>query len=143
MLKNFLKEFKTFALKGNVLDMAIGIIIGANFSKIVDSLVKDIMMPPFGMILGKVDFSDLKLSLGTEADAATINYGAFLNTVISFAIVAFAVFLLVKAVNKLKAKEEAASTPAPAPTTKKCPYCCMDVDLKAKKCPYCTSALKK
>ena len=141
MLKNFLKEFKTFALKGNVLDMAIGIIIGANFSKIVDSLVKDIMMPPLGMLLGKVDFSDLKISMGTDPDAVTINYGIFLNTVISFAIVAFAVFLLVKAVNKLKAKEEAKV--AQVPTTKKCPYCCMDVDLKAKKCPHCTSDLKK
>jgi len=140
MLKNFLKEFKTFALKGNVLDMAIGIIIGANFSKIVDSLVKDILMPPLGMLLGRVDFSDLKISMGSEPDVVTINYGVFLNTIISFAIVAFAVFLLVKAVNKLKAKE-AKAAPA-APTTKKCPYCCMDVDLKAKKCPYCTSALK-
>ena len=140
MLKNFFKEFKTFALKGNVLDMAIGIIIGANFSKIVDSLVKDVLMPPLGWLLGKVDFSDLKLSMGTEPDIVTINYGLFLNTVISFAIVAFAVFLLVKAINKLKAKEEAAPV---AVTTKKCPYCCKDVDLKAKKCPYCTSALKK
>ena len=140
MLKNFFKEFKTFALKGNVLDMAIGIIIGANFSKIVDSLVKDVMMPPLGMLLGKVDFSDLKFSMGTEPDVVTINYGVFINTVISFAIVAFAVFLLVKAINKLKAKEEAAPV---APTTKKCPYCCKDVDLKAKKCPYCTSVLKK
>ena len=144
MLKNFMKEFKTFALKGNVLDMAIGIIIGANFSKIVDSLVKDIMMPPLGMLLGKVDFSDLKISMGSEPDVVTINYGIFLNTVISFAIVAFAVFLLVKAINKLKAKEaKDEAKAAPAPVTKKCPYCCMDVDLKAKKCPYCTSDLKK
>ena len=141
MLKNFLKEFKTFALKGNVLDMAIGIIIGANFSKIVDSLVKDVLMPPLGMLLGRVDFSDLKISMGTEPDVVTINYGVFLNTIISFAIVAFAVFLLVKAVNKLKAKE-AKAAPA-APTTKKCPYCCMEIDVKAKKCPYCASALRK
>ena len=98
-------------------------------------------MPHLGMLLGRVDFSDLKISMGTEPDVVTINYGVFLNTIISFAIVAFAVFLLVKAVNKLKARE-AKAAPA-APTTKKCPYCCMDVDLKAKKCPYCTSTLSK
>ena len=88
MFKGILKEFKTFALKGNVLDMAVGIIIGASFSKIVDSLVKDVLMPPLGMLLGKVDFSNLKIMLGSEADAASINYGLFLNTVISFIIVA-------------------------------------------------------
>ena len=143
MFKNVIKEFKTFALKGNVLDMAIGIIIGASFSKIVDSLVKDILMPPLGMLLGKVDFSDLKIALGEEADAATINYGVFINTLISFLIVAFAVFLLVKAINTLRTKMEKAEANAPAPKTEKtCPYCCSQIPVKAKRCPHCTSQLK-
>ena len=140
-----MKEFKTFALKGNVLDMAVGIIIGASFGKIVDSLVKDVMMPPLGMLLGKVDFSNLKIALGTEADAATINYGAFINNVISFVIVAFAVFLLVKAINTVRAKmerAEAKEAAAAAPTEKVCPYCCSKIPLGAKRCPYCTSELK-
>ena len=144
MFKSMMKEFKTFALKGNVLDMAIGIIIGASFSKIVDSLVKDIMMPPLGMLLGKVDFSNLKIALGSEADAATINYGAFINNVISFIIVAFAVFLLVKAINTLRAKMEKAEAAAPAPKTEKtCPYCFSQISVKATRCPHCTSQLKK
>lgn len=146
MLKNVMKEFKTFALKGNVLDMAVGVIIGASFGKIVDSLVKDIMMPPLGMLLGKVDFSSLKIALGSASDAATINYGVFLNNVISFVIVAFAVFLLVKGINAVRAKmekAEAAATAAAAPTEKECPYCCSKVPLGATRCPYCTSELKK
>ena len=125
MLKSFFNEFKKFAMRGNVMDMAVGIIIGAAFGKIVDSMVKDIMMPPIGLLLGKVDFSDLKLKL---ADDVSINYGIFLNNVISFIIVAFAVFVLIKAVNKLQEKmikEEAA-----APTTKKCPYCTSDLPNK-------------
>ena len=123
MIKSFLNEFKTFALRGNVMDMAVGIIIGAAFGKIVTSLVEDVMMPPIGWLLGNVDFSDLVLKLN---DTTTIKYGAFLNTVISFIIVAFAVFILIKAVNTLQAKvikEEQAA----APSTKKCPYCCSDV----------------
>ena len=146
MLKNILKELKTFALKGNVLDMAVGIIIGASFSKIVDSLVKDVLMPPLGMLLGKVDFSDLKIALGSEPDAASINYGAFLNNVISFIIVAFAVFLLIKAINTLRAKMERAEAKAAAtvaPTEKECPYCCSKIPLNATRCPHCTSELKK
>lgn len=138
MIKSFFNEFKKFAMRGNVMDMAVGIIIGAAFGKIVDSMVKDIMMPPIGLLLGKVDFSDLKLKL---ADDVSINYGIFLNNVISFVIVAFAVFVLIKAVNKLQEKmikEEAA-----APTTKKCPYCCEDISLAAVKCPHCTSDLPK
>ena len=145
MLKNMIKEFKTFALKGNVLDMAVGIIIGASFGKIVDSLVKDILMPPLGMLLGKVDFSNLKIALGSQADAATINYGAFLNNVISFIIVAFAVFLLIKAINAVRAKMEKAeekAAAAAAPTEKKCPYCCSKIPVDAKRCPFCTSELK-
>ena len=131
-----LKEFKKFISRGNVLDMAVGIIIGAAFGKIVDSMVKDIMMPPIGLLLGKVDFSDLKWKI---ADDVSINYGVFLNNVISFIIVAFAVFVLIKAVNKLQEKmikEEEA-----APTTKKCPYCCEEIPLAAVKCPHCTSDL--
>jgi len=145
-MRKVLEEFKKFALKGNVLDMAIGIIIGANFSKIVDSLVKDIIMPPLGMLLGHMDFSNLKIALGKGEDAASINYGLFINTVISFIIVAFAVFLLVKAVNtmreKMEKKEKKEEIKA-APATKKCPYCCSDVPVNAVKCPFCTSSLKK
>lgn len=144
MLKNVMKEFKTFALKGNVLDMAVGIIIGASFGKIVDSLVKDILMPPLGMLLGKVDFSNLKIALGPEADAATINYGVFINHVISFIIVAFAVFLLIKGINTLRAKMEKAEAAAPAPKTEKtCPYCFSQIPVKATRCPHCTSQLKQ
>ena len=145
MLKSVMKEFKTFALKGNVLDMAVGIIIGASFGKIVDSLVKDVMMPPLGMLLGKVDFSNLKIALGSQPDAATINYGAFLNNVISFVIVAFAVFLLVKAINTVRAKmekAEAKEAAAAAPTEKVCPYCCTKIPVNATRCPHCTSELK-
>ncbi len=136
-----LKEFKTFALKGNVLDMAVGIIIGAAFGKIVNSLVTDILMPPLGMLLGKVDFSELKLVLGDGPDAAAINYGLFINNVISFIIVAFAVFMLVKGVNTVRAKMEKAEE-KPAPTEKLCPYCCSKIPLNATRCPHCTSELK-
>lgn len=138
MIKCFFNEFKKFAMRGNVMDMAVGIIIGAAFGKIVDSMVKDIMMPPIGLLLGKVDFSDLKWKI---AEDVSINYGVFLNNVISFIIVAFAVFVLIKAVNKLQEtviKEEAA-----APTTKKCPYCCENIPLKAVRCPHCTSDLSQ
>ena len=139
MIKNFFNEFKTFAMRGNVMDMAVGIIIGAAFGKIVTSLVEDIIMPPIGWALGKVDFSDLAFEL---AEGVNIKYGAFINTVISFIIVAFAVFILIKAVNTLQAKmvkEEAAA----APSVKKCPYCCKEVALEATRCPYCTSELNK
>jgi large conductance mechanosensitive channel len=147
------KEFKEFAVKGNVLDMAIGIIIGAAFGTIVQSLVKDIIMPPIGFMLGNVDFSNMffVLKSGTEiagpyasvdaaqkAGAVTINYGLFINAVISFLIVAFAVFLIVKMFNKLKRKEEVATS---APTEKNCPYCFSAIPIKAVKCGHCTSAL--
>jgi len=144
-----LKEFKEFALKGNMVDMAIGIIIGAAFGKIVTSLVSDIIMPPIGKMMGGVDFSNLYLSLsgGTypslaaakAAGAATVNYGVFINVVIDFAIVALALFLLVKGMNTLKRKE-AAAAPAP-PSTKDCPQCCTAIPLNAKRCPACTSTL--
>jgi large conductance mechanosensitive channel len=142
MLKNFFNEFKTFAMRGNVMDMAVGIIIGAAFGKIVNSLVEDVIMPPIGWALGKVDFSDLAIEL---TEGVTIKYGAFLNTVISFVIVAFAVFILIKAVNTLQAKmlkAEADAAANAAPTTKKCPYCCEEIAIEATKCPHCTSNLK-
>ena len=140
------KEFKEFALRGNVLDMAVGIIIGAAFGSIVTSFVADIIMPPIGRLLGHMDFSNLFVSLSGEhyptlaaakaAGAATINYGLFLNTVINFLIVAFAVFLLVRQVNRMAPK------PAPAsPATRDCPYCLSAVPLKATKCAHCTSEL--
>jgi large conductance mechanosensitive channel len=146
-----LQEFKQFAMRGNVVDMAVGIIIGGAFGTIVKSLVDDVIMPPIGLMLGGVDFSNLFLTLkdgatiagpyatlaaARQAGAVTISYGLFFNAVISFLIVAFAVFLLIKSINKLQpAKPE-----APA-TTKECPYCISAIALKATKCPNCTSAL--
>ncbi|HTA53010.1 MAG TPA: large-conductance mechanosensitive channel protein MscL [Candidatus Acidoferrum sp.] len=141
------KEFKAFAMRGNVLDMAVGIIIGAAFGRIITSFVSDVIMPPLGLIIGKVDFSSLFLNIsGTSyptlaaakaANAATINYGVFLNTVIDFLIVAFVIFLLVRQVNHW-------SKPAPAatPTTKECPYCLTQIPLKATRCPACTSEIR-
>ncbi len=141
-----LKEFKEFAMRGNVLDMAIGIIIGAAFGKIVTSFVNDILMPPIGLILGKVDFSNLFLNLSGKsyetlaaakaASAPTVNYGLFLNTVIDFIIVAFAIFLLVRQVNRLSRPAEV------APTTKECPYCFSSMAIKATRCPHCTSEVR-
>jgi large conductance mechanosensitive channel len=143
-----LKEFKEFAMRGNVLDMAVGIIIGAAFGQIVTSFVADILMPPIGKLLGHVDFSNLFVSLSgahfdtvaaaKAAGAATLNYGLFLNTVINFLIVAFAVFLLVRQVNRFAAKP----APAAAPTTRECPYCLSAVPLKATRCSQCTSELR-
>lgn len=137
-------------MRGNVLDMAIGIIIGAAFGKIISSLVSDIMMPPIGLVLGNVDFSNLYLNLthntyaslqeAKKAGAATINYGSFINTVIDFLIVAFVVFLLTRAINRMKRAE--ASPPAPAPTTKECPFCLSSIPVKAIRCSHCTSDLK-
>ena len=143
------KEFKEFAMRGNVLDMAVGIIIGGAFGKIITSFVGDVLMPPIGLLLGQVDFSNMFINLGqgtftklAEAKAAgapTLNYGLFMNTIIDFVIVAFAIFLLVRQVNRLQ--REPAPAPA-APTTKDCPYCCSAVPLKATRCPACTSELK-
>lgn len=134
-----LKEFRDFAIKGNVVDMAVGIIIGAAFGKIVSSLVNDVIMPPIGVLLGNVDFSQLAITLRektAEAEAVTINYGVFINTVIDFVIVAFAIFLVIKQINRLK------KAPPPAdPTTKECPQCCSTIPIKASRCPHCTSEL--
>ena len=144
-----LKEFKDFAMRGNVVDMAVGIIIGAAFGKIVSSLVKDIIMPPIGLIMGNVDFGNLFINLSDqaynnlaaarEAGAATINYGVFINTVLDFIIVAFAIFMVIKQMNRLKKKEEA---PAAAPATKDCPHCLSVIPIKAVRCGHCTSKLE-
>jgi large conductance mechanosensitive channel len=130
------KEFKEFAMRGSVLDMAVGIIIGAAFGAIVSSLVADVLMPPIGLLLGKVDFANLALRL---SDTVTINYGKFINAVISFLIVAFSLFLIIRSMNRLKKKAEA---PAPPPATKDCPFCATAVPVKAVRCPHCTSELK-
>jgi len=146
-----LKEFKEFAMRGNVVDMAVGIIMGAAFGTIVKSLVADVIMPPIGLLLGNVDFSNLfavvksgtpagpyaALAEAQKAGAVTINYGVFINTVISFIIVAFCVFLLVRGINQLKRKEE-----APPPATKECPYCLSIIPIKATRCAFCTADLK-
>ncbi len=144
-----LKEFKEFAMRGNVVDMAVGIIIGAAFGTIVKSLVNDVIMPPIGLLLGGVDFSELFITLSEgefaslaeaqEAGAATINLGVFINTILNFIIVAFAIFLLIRAINRMKKEEEAA--PEPDPTTKECPFCCTDIPIKASRCGHCTSEL--
>ncbi len=148
-----LKEFKEFAMRGNVIDMAVGIIIGGAFGTIVKSLVNDVIMPPIGLLLGGVDFADLFITLkqgvvagpyltlasAQEAGAVTISYGLFINAVISFLIVAFAVFLLIRSINRLKREEEA---PAAEPTERDCPFCLSSVPLKATRCSHCTSALE-
>ncbi len=149
-----LKEFKEFAMRGNVLDMAVGIIMGVAFGTIVNSLVTDVIMPPIGLLLGNIDFSNLfvvlregtkapapyeSLAAAKAAGATSINYGVFVNTVITFLIVAFAVFLLIRSINRLKRQEEA---PAPVPATKECTYCFSTIPVKATRCPHCTSELK-
>jgi large conductance mechanosensitive channel len=145
---SMLKEFREFAVKGNAVDLAIGVIIGAAFGAIVNSLVNDVLMPPIGKALGGVDFSNLFLVLGAgtfaslkaakEAGAATINYGVFINTVINFLIIAFVLFLVVQAMNRMKREEPA---PAAAPTSKTCRFCATTIPLAATRCPNCTSAL--
>ena len=146
------KEFREFALRGNVIDMAVGIIIGAAFGTIVNSLVSDVLMPPIGIIFGKVDFSSLfivlkegklagpyeSLAAAKAAGAVTVNYGVFINTIISFLIIAFAVFLVIRNINRLKRQQEA----PPVPITKECPYCLSVIPIKATRCAHCTSELK-
>lgn len=146
------KEFREFALRGNVIDMAVGIIIGAAFGTIVNSLVSDVLMPPIGIIFGKVDFSSLfivlkegklagpyeSLAAAKAAGAVTVNYGVFINTIISFLIIAFAVFLVIRNINRLKRQQEAPAVP----TTKECPYCLSVIPIKAVRCAHCTSEIK-
>ena len=147
------KEFREFAVKGNVLDMAVGIIIGAAFGTLVASFVSDVLMPPIGLLLGNVDFANLyvvlhaggvpgpyaSLAQAQAAGAVTLNYGLFIDKIIAFLIVAFALFLLIRAMNRLKRKAEA---PPAEPTTKDCPYCATAVPVKAVRCPHCTSEIK-
>jgi large conductance mechanosensitive channel len=148
-----LKDFKEFVVRGNVVDMAVGIVIGAAFGAIVKSFVDDVLMPPIGLLLGNVDFSNLFITLREGAKAAgpyaslaaakavgavTLNLGIFINTIISFIIIAFAVFLVIKGINRMKREEEA--SPA-EPTTKECPFCLSEIPLKASRCPHCTSEL--
>jgi len=148
-----LKEFKEFAMRGNVIDMAVGIIIGAAFGGIVNSFVSDVIMPPIGLLLGKVDFTNLYMILrdgavtgpfaslaeAKKAGAVTISYGVFINTIINFLILVFVVFLFIRSINKLRRREEA---PPALPTTKECTYCFSAISMKATRCPHCTSELK-
>lgn len=147
---SMMKEFRDFAMRGNVVDLAVGVIIGAAFGAIVKSLVDDVLMPPIGLLLGNVDFSNLflvlkegatatpylSLAAAKEAGAVTLNYGLFINSIVSFLIVAFAIFMVIKNINRLKTPE-----PAAAPTTKDCPYCATAIPLAATRCPHCTSQL--
>jgi large conductance mechanosensitive channel len=144
------KEFKEFASKGNMLDLAVGVIIGGSFGAIISSLVNDVIMPPIGMLLGNIDFANLHMTLkqgepagpyptvaeAHKAGAVTLNYGAFINAIVTFLIVAFVVFMVVRAVNRMRREE-----PAAAPTTKDCPFCLSSIALGAKRCPHCTSEI--
>lgn len=148
------KEFKEFALRGSVLDMAVGIIIGAAFGAIISSLVSDVLMPPIGLLLGHVDFSNLyvvlaagnvagpyaSLAAAQQAGAVTLNYGQFINRIISFLIIAFSLFIVIRAMNRMKRKAEAVPV---EPTTKECPFCGTQIPIKAVRCPNCTSELRK
>lgn len=141
------KEFREFAMRGNVIDLAIGVIIGAAFGKVITSFVSDVLMPPIGLILGEVDFSNLYINLSgqhfgsmaeaVEAGAPLLKYGSFINSIIDFIIVAFVIFLFIKQVNRMKKKEKAAE-----PETKACPYCCSSIPVGASRCPACTSDQK-
>jgi large conductance mechanosensitive channel len=143
------KEFKAFVMRGNVLDLAVAVVLGAAFGTIVTSLVNDILMPPLGLLLGRVNFADLFLALddgsyptlaaAKAAGAPTINYGVFINTIVNFVIIAFAIFLVVKQVDRFLPQP----APEPAPATKECPYCASTIPLKASRCPQCTSELRK
>jgi large conductance mechanosensitive channel len=149
-----LKEFKSFIMRGNVVDMAVGVVIGASFGGIVKSLVDDVLMPPIGLLLGRVDFSNLYLTLrdgatpgpyaalveAKKAGAVTLNLGIFANTVINFVIVAMAIFLVVRAMNRLQAMQKS-KEPEAAPSTRECPFCASSISIKAVRCPQCTSEL--
>ena len=151
-MKKFFEEFKEFAVKGKVVDLAIAVVVGGAFGRIVNSLVTDIIMPPIGLLLGGVDFSNLfitiksgdpalrydTLAAAQEAGAVTLNYGVFLTNIISFLIISFAMFLVIKGLNKLNKEEESS---APAPTNKKCPFCFTEIPVEATRCPNCTSQL--
>lgn len=150
MFKSMIGEFKTFAMRGNVVDLAVGVIIGAAFGKIVTSFVNDIVMPPIGKLLGGADFSDLFINLDSsenpaslkeaqEQGIAVIAYGQFINVVLDFVIVAFCVFLLVKFINRLSRKKNAEESAAAEPTTRECPYCLSEIPIAAKRCAHCTS----
>jgi large conductance mechanosensitive channel len=148
-MQNFFKEFREFIARGNVVDLAVGIIIGTAFTGIVNSLVNDVIMPPIGRLLGNINFSDLFINLSDgeydslaaakDAGAATLNYGAFINTLINFLIIALVVFIIIKQINRLKREEK---VEPPAPTTKDCPYCHTAIPIPATRCPNCTSQLE-
>ena len=142
-MKKFISEFKEFISKGNVMDLAVGVIIGGAFQAIVNSLVNDIIMPILGAIFGGLDFSHWVLALGKGENASQLTYGNFISAVINFLLMAFVLFSVIKAINKAKntVKKPAEEAPA-APTTKKCPYCFSEIDINATRCPHCTSELK-
>ncbi len=137
-MKGFFKEFKTFISKGNVMDLAVGVIIGGAFTAIVTSLVNDVIMPLISLITGGLDFSALCVKFGEGEEAASLNYGSFISAVINFLIIAFVVFLMVKGINKITPKK-----PEAAPTTKKCPFCQSEIDINATRCPHCTSEISE
>lgn len=136
-MKGFMKDFKAFISRGNVMDMAVGVIIGGAFTAIATSLVDDVIMPVISLFTGGFDFTKLSVTLGSGEDAATLNYGAFIGAIINFLIIALVVFILIRAIAKISPKKEAA-----APTTKKCPFCQEEISIDATRCPHCTSELK-
>lgn len=138
-MKKIFEEFKTFISRGNVMDMAVGVVVGGAFTKIVNSLVEDVIMPLIGVITGGIDFSDKKIILSAAEDAATLNYGTFISNIINFLLIAFVIFLIIKAMNKLNRNKP---EPEPDPTEKECPYCKSMIAIEATRCPHCTSELK-
>ena len=139
-MKKFMNEFKEFISRGNVMDMAVGVIIGGAFTAIVNSLVNDVMMPVLSIITGGLDFSKLCIAIGKGEDAATLNYGSFIAAVVNFLLIAFVIFWMIKLINKFTKKKEEAAAPV---TTKDCPYCKSKIALEATRCPHCTSQLEK
>ena len=141
-MKKFFEEFKKFISRGNVMDMAVGVIIGGAFTAIVNSLVNDIFMPLLSLITGGFDIAGMSVSFGVGDNAATLNYGAFLSAVINFLLIALVIYCIIKAMNTAKDKMLKKQEEAPAPTTKKCPYCMSEIDIQATRCPHCTSELQ-